>query len=89
MVLLMHFCFPVSCIVSLLQTWEEKKYIFSAVTSGIRGNWVQALRNAANLKEAKDRPLTLGEQIEREIVAKRDRHNSQRCVMLLTVPLLV
>lgn len=61
-----------------IQTWEEKKYVFSAVTSGIRGNWVQALRNAANLKESKDRPLTLGEQIEREIVAKRDRHNSQR-----------
>nr|XP_045626396.1 serine-rich adhesin for platelets-like isoform X4 [Procambarus clarkii] len=61
----------------MIMTWEEKKYVFSAVTSGIRGNWVQALRNAANLKESKDRPLTLGEQIEREIVAKRDRHNSQ------------
>ncbi|XP_069990126.1 centrosome-associated protein CEP250 isoform X22 [Penaeus vannamei] len=61
----------------MILTWEEKKYVFSAVTSGIRGNWVQALRNAANLKESKDRPLTLGEQIEREIVAKRDRHNSQ------------
>ncbi|XP_071518224.1 uncharacterized protein osp isoform X3 [Panulirus ornatus] len=61
----------------VIMTWEEKKYVFSAVTSGIRGNWVQALRNAANLKESKDRPLTLGEQIEREIVAKRERHNSQ------------
>ncbi|XP_042229657.1 protein MLP1 homolog [Homarus americanus] len=61
----------------MIMTWEEKKYVFSAVTSGIRGNWVQALRNAANLKESKDRPLTLGEQIEREIVAKRERHNSQ------------
>lgn len=55
----------------LQQTWEEKKYIFSAVTSGIRANWVQALRNAANLKEPADRPLTLGEKIEREIVAKK------------------
>ncbi|XP_066967930.1 protein outspread isoform X36 [Macrobrachium rosenbergii] len=65
----------------MIMTWEEKKYVFSAVTSGIRGNWIQALRNAANLKESKDRPLTLGEKIEREIVAKRDRHNSQnRCV---------
>ena len=63
--------------VYFFQTWEEKKYVFSAVTSGIRGNWIQALRNAANLKESKDRPLTLGEKIEREIVAKRDRHNSQ------------
>ncbi|XP_066967928.1 uncharacterized protein osp isoform X34 [Macrobrachium rosenbergii] len=61
----------------MIMTWEEKKYVFSAVTSGIRGNWIQALRNAANLKESKDRPLTLGEKIEREIVAKRDRHNSQ------------
>ncbi|XP_068233096.1 protein outspread isoform X6 [Palaemon carinicauda] len=61
----------------MIMTWEEKKYVFSAVTSGIRGNWIQALRNAANLKESKDRPLTLGEQIEREIVAKKDRHTSQ------------
>ncbi|XP_069940120.1 protein outspread-like isoform X17 [Cherax quadricarinatus] len=60
-----------------IMTWEEKRYVFSAVTSGIRGNWVQALRNAANLKESKDRPLTLGEQIEKEIVAKKERHNSQ------------
>ncbi|XP_063875327.1 protein outspread-like isoform X17 [Scylla paramamosain] len=60
-----------------IATWEEKKYIFSAVTSGIRANWVQALRNAANLKEQKDRPLTLGEKIEREIVAKKEKTNSQ------------
>ncbi|CAL4061322.1 unnamed protein product, partial [Meganyctiphanes norvegica] len=60
-----------------VMTWEEKKYVFSAVTSGIRANWVQALRNAANLKEDKNRPLSLGEKIEREISAKRDRHNSQ------------
>ncbi|KAK7080081.1 hypothetical protein SK128_023690, partial [Halocaridina rubra] len=61
----------------MIMTWEEKKYVFSAVTSGIRGNWIQALRNAANLKEAKDRPLTLGEKIEREIVAKKEHHNLQ------------
>ena len=67
------FTFPWLC----LQTWEEKKHIFSAVTSGIRANWVQALRNAANLKEQKDRPLTLGEKIEREIVAKKEKTNTQ------------
>ncbi|XP_076038197.1 myosin phosphatase Rho interacting protein outspread isoform X4 [Oratosquilla oratoria] len=63
----------------VIKTWEEKKYVFSAVTSGIRSNWVQALRNAANLKETDNRPLTLGEQIEREITAKKTSKSQEGC----------
>ncbi|XP_047740079.1 uncharacterized protein LOC108667928 [Hyalella azteca] len=37
----------------VIKTWSEKQFVFSAVTAGIRNNWVTALRNAAGLKAVK------------------------------------
>ncbi|KAF2357398.1 Pleckstrin domain [Trinorchestia longiramus] len=37
----------------VIKTWSEKQFVFSAVTAGIRSNWVTALRNAAGLKDCK------------------------------------
>lgn len=34
-----------------LQSWDDKRVILSAITSGIRTNWVSAIRRAAGLTE--------------------------------------
>nr|CAD7458542.1 unnamed protein product [Timema tahoe] len=34
-------------------TWDERRYVLSAVTAGIRGNWVSSLRRAAGLQKEK------------------------------------
>ena len=36
------------------------------MTSGIRGNWIQALRSAAHLSDT-DHRLSLGERLERQL----------------------
>nr|CAD7406882.1 unnamed protein product [Timema cristinae] len=50
-------------------TWDERRYVLSAVTAGIRGNWVSSLRRAAGLQvtPASDIPLSIGEKLEREL----------------------
>lgn len=34
-----------------LQSWDDKRVILSAITSGIRTNWVSAIRRSAGLTE--------------------------------------
>lgn len=34
-----------------LKSWDDKRVILSAITSGIRTNWVSAIRRAAGLTE--------------------------------------
>ncbi|XP_063226112.1 protein outspread isoform X2 [Bacillus rossius redtenbacheri] len=50
-------------------TWDDKRHVLSAVTSGIRGNWMLALRRAAGLQNPSptDSSLTVGEKLEREL----------------------
>nr|CAD7577566.1 unnamed protein product [Timema californicum] len=50
-------------------TWDERRYVLSAVTAGIRGNWVSSLRRAAGLQVAPagEVPLSIGEKLEREL----------------------
>ena len=50
------------------QTWDDRRYVLSAVTAGIRANWMSALRKAAGLRDSPaDRTLTVGEKLEREL----------------------
>lgn len=44
----MRYLACLNVVLSCMQTWSDKQYVFSAVTAGIRYNWLQALRNAAN-----------------------------------------
>lgn len=37
-----------------MQTWDERNYVLSAVTSGIRANWMAAIRRAAGLDTKMD-----------------------------------
>ncbi|PNF35189.1 hypothetical protein B7P43_G07654 [Cryptotermes secundus] len=52
--------------------WDERRYVLSAVTAGIRANWMSALRKAAGLQEPPsaggcDRTLSVGERLEQEL----------------------
>jgi hypothetical protein len=52
--------------------WDDRRYVLSAVTAGIRANWMSALRRAAGLQEPPttggcDRNLSVGEKLEQEL----------------------
>ncbi|XP_054268632.1 protein outspread isoform X2 [Macrosteles quadrilineatus] len=49
-------------------TWDERSYVLSAVTAGIRANWMQAIRRAAGL-DSKIEPTPLQLERDREMVA--------------------
>ncbi|XKL67688.1 hypothetical protein PGB90_003179 [Kerria lacca] len=34
-----------------IKTWDERQYVLSAVTAGIRANWMSAIKRAAGLQE--------------------------------------
>jgi len=60
------------CLPTVFQTWDERRYVLSAVTAGIRTNWMSALHRAAGLQEPPtvggcDRTVNVGEKIEREL----------------------
>lgn len=59
------------CLPTFFQTWDERRYVLSAVTAGIRANWMSALHRAAGLQEPPiggcDRTVNVGEKIEREL----------------------
>ncbi|PSN31199.1 hypothetical protein C0J52_22102 [Blattella germanica] len=49
-------------------TWDDRRYVLSAVTAGIRSNWMSAIRKAAGLPEPHaERTLSVGEKLEREL----------------------
>ncbi|KDR11694.1 Protein outspread [Zootermopsis nevadensis] len=53
-------------------TWDDRRYVLSAVTAGIRSNWMSALRRAAGLQEPPaaggcDKTLSVGEKLEQEL----------------------
>ncbi|XP_067013122.2 protein outspread [Anabrus simplex] len=50
-------------------TWDDRRYVLSAVTAGIRNNWMSAIRRAASLQEppTHDTTLSVGEKLEREL----------------------
>lgn len=53
-----------------LQLWNDIKHTLSAVTSGIRTNWMSAVRKAAGLDELPPKPIlakTLEEKLHREL----------------------
>lgn len=68
-----YFCLPIDFLWSIhschfcFQSWDERRYVLSAVTAGIRSNWMTAIRRAAGLPEPIDISLTLGEKLEREL----------------------
>lgn len=50
--------------------WNDKSNILSAVTSGIRANWMAAIKRAAGLDELPPKPTlnkTLEEKLQREL----------------------
>jgi hypothetical protein len=54
------------------QAWDDRRYVLSAVTAGIRANWMSALRKAAGLHETPsaggcDRTVSVGERLEQEL----------------------
>ncbi|XP_043188068.1 protein outspread-like [Amphibalanus amphitrite] len=53
-----------------ITTWDGTRIQLSAMTSGIRGNWIQALRSAAHLSDS-DHRLSLGERLERQLDTAR------------------
>ncbi|XP_069672228.1 protein outspread isoform X4 [Periplaneta americana] len=53
-------------------TWDDRRYVLSAVTAGIRANWMSAVRRAAGLQDPSsagvcERTLSVGEKLEREL----------------------
>jgi hypothetical protein len=59
-------------ILVVFQSWDDHRYVLSAVTAGIRANWMSALRRAAGLQEPPtagdcDGTLSVGEKLEREL----------------------
>lgn len=59
------------------QTWDDRRYVLSAVTAGIRSNWMAAIRRAAGIPEPMDISLTLGEKLERELDRSTAESSSQ------------
>jgi hypothetical protein len=56
----------------VFQAWDDRRYVLSAVTAGIRANWMSALRKAAGLQEPPstggcDRTVSVGERLEQEL----------------------
>ncbi|RZF35542.1 hypothetical protein LSTR_LSTR010233, partial [Laodelphax striatellus] len=47
-------------------TWDDRRYVLSAVTAGIRSNWMAAIRRAAGLQE--ELTATTSIPAEREVV---------------------
>lgn len=63
---------PIKYILVVFQAWDERRYVLSAVTAGIRANWMSALRKAAGLQEPPsaggcDRTVSVGERLEQEL----------------------
>ncbi|XP_037069665.1 plectin-like [Pollicipes pollicipes] len=60
-----------------ITTWDGSVIQLSAMTSGIRGNWIQALRGSAHLPDAGHR-LSLGERLERQLAdsARKPRYTT-------------
>jgi len=55
-----------------LQAWDDRRCTLSAVTAGIRSNWMTAVRRAAGLQEIPtpsdiSMAMTLGEKLERKL----------------------
>ncbi|GLG98461.1 Uncharacterized protein GBIM_05111 [Gryllus bimaculatus] len=51
-------------------SWDERRYVLSAVTAGIRNNWMSAIRRAAGLQEPNvldGSTISVGEKLEREL----------------------
>lgn len=52
--------------------WNDKMNVLSAVTSGIRANWMSAVKKAAGLDELPPKPVlskSLEEKLQRELSA--------------------
>lgn len=63
----------------VFKAWDDKKYVLSAATAGIRSNWIAALVKAAGLvKNFENGSLKINEKLERDLDKPRiSLNNSQ------------